>query len=1030
MKRIILFLFLTGLFLPMVSKAQRRTIEGIVKDVTGPLPGVAIMEKSRLTNGVLTDENGQFSFTFTGEAPHILVIKIVGYVDQELTVTGQEWLEVIMQQNMQELEEVIVVGFGTTKRITNTGAVSSIKADEIRNVPTANVQNTLAGRVPGFFSQQRGGQPGRDASDYFIRGVSSLNPAGNRPLIIVDDIEYTYEQLSQINVNEIESISILKDASTTAIYGIKGANGVLVVTTRRGSEGKPRVNLRMESGIQQPVLKPEFLNSYETAFLRNEALSNDRLLPEFTEEDLELFRTGEDPYGHPDVNWYDVVFKPYSLQANTNVDISGGTEAVKYFISGGYLAQNGLIRDFSNERAEVNSNYYFRRYNFRSNLDIQATPSLTFRLDATGRFGEINEPGSSVIFAPSVTQNVMAEILNFNITRPYAAPVRNPDGSYAWAFGTPRGLPTINARLATKGYYRTRRSDFNLLFGGEQKLEVLTQGLSLEARVAYASTVDLVRTLTRTNPPAYHYDPEDGSYTLDPASVESNNRQRLDPFNLGSGNNLAEKRVNVVAYLNYDRTFGDHRVYSMAQMNSTSFTNRERVPENFRGYTLRLGYDYKQKYLFEFNAGYNGSDRFQASERYGFFPAFSAGWNIAEEPFFKERVDFVNLLKIRGSYGLVGSDVVPAGRYLYEQVYNRGGGYSFGETAAGEDPNVIGIVEGALGNDNVTWEKKKSIDIGLDLNMFNDKFSLTVDYFNDVRYDQLVYRGSVSSILGIGFSPTNVARVRNRGWDGQISYRNNIGQVQYNATGVFSFAKNKILFQDEAAPRYPWLARTGHSIGQPFGYTWIGFYENEADVAESAKPEIAGIQPGDLKYKDLNGDGIINESDMGPIGKPNLPNTTAGLTLGMGYKGFSLSVLFQGSTGYSFRVIGMGIEPFRGQLQPIHRERWRPATSESARFPRMTSNPSGINSSEAFPSSFWLLDVQYLRLKTVEMGYQLPSRWLPLDISNARLYLSAYNLLTWTNYDFYQQDPEVASGSVGDAYLNQRIINLGLQIGF
>src|SRR5690606_33912995 len=263
---------------------------------------------------------------------------------------------------------------------------------------------------------------------------------------------------------------------------------------------------------------------------------------------------------------------------------------------GGYLAQKGLIRDFSNERAEVNSNYYFRRYNFRSNLDVQATPSLTLRLDVTGRFGEINEPGSSVLFAPSVSQNVMAEILNFDVTRPYAAPVKNPDGSYAWAYGTPRGLPTINARLATKGYYRTRRSDFNLLFGGEQKLGMLTEGLTLKAQVAYASTVDLVRTLTRGNPTAYHYDPQDGSYTLHHAS-RSGDRHRLEPFNLGAGNNLAEKRVNVLAYLNYDRTFAGHRFHGMAQTNSYSFTYRERVPENFMGYTMRLGYDYKQKYL-------------------------------------------------------------------------------------------------------------------------------------------------------------------------------------------------------------------------------------------------------------------------------------------------------------------------------------------------------------------------------------------------------------------------------------------------
>lgn len=1012
------YLFYILLFIVAVSPQllmAQAVVSGIVKDENGPLTGVTIVEKGTTNNGTITGSNGKFSLHLKNPSDS-LVVSMIGYIRQ-IIKSSEKKMEIIMHPSSQGLNEVMVVGYGTVSRITNTGAVSSIQAAKIRDVPTSSVQNALAGKLPGFFTQQRSGQPGEDASDFFIRGVSSLNPAGNQPLIIVDGIEYTYNQLAQINVNEIESISILKDASATAIYGIKGANGVLIVTTRRGHAGKPQVNVRMESGMQSPVMLPVFLNSYQSALLVNEARQNDGLTPQFSQSDLEHFKTGDDPYAYPYVNWYKAIYKPYSMQYNTNVDISGGNNMVKYFISGGAFRQNGNVRNFEDKydagNRVVNSNYYYRRYDFRSNLDVQASKNLSLRLDLTGRFYQINTP---------YAENIVSEIYDWSQIHPYSAAFINPNGSYTYATDTKSQLPTINARLATEGYSLDREDDMNMLLGGTENLDDITKGLSFTGRIAYASVQSDTRQLSRGAPPTYLYDPVTGTYTLHGTAYVLGN------YTLNAYQGLYNNRLNVQAYFNYDRTFGNHHITSLLLYNKESYYDKNAgwIPQNFKGFSFKGGYDYKDKYLFNFVASYNGSDRFQAHKRYGFFPAVSAGYNIANEPFFKNAIHFADLLKIRASYGVVGSDVTPGNRYLYAQTYNQGATYSFGET----DNEQATITEGALGNPDVTWEKQKELDIGMDMNLFSSKFSMTIDYFNNVRYDQLTTPQNIPLMLGVGVSPENIARVRNKGLDGQISYNNHIGKVGYNITGVFSYAKNKILYMDEAAPAYPWLAQTDHSIGQPFGYTFIGFYQNQEDINKSAKPNTGNtIVPGDLKYKDLNGDGVIDQYDEGPIGRPNLPNSTAGLTLGINYKGLSVSLLFQGAWGYSLSVVGTGIEPFQSQFQPIDELAWTPENSQNARFPRLTTNPTTVNSPSAYMSNFWLINVVYVRLKTLEIGYQLPDKWLPFKINNARIYMSAYNLLTWKNYSLYQQDPEIASNTAGDAYLNQRVVNVGLQVG-
>ena len=1028
MRKIILFFPIIFMMLPVAIYAQSVTITGKVRDISGVLPGVSVVEKGLPTNGVTTDVNGRFTLTLKGQSNTVL-IRFIGYVSQELKVGDKKTLDIIMQTSTNSLDEVAVVAYGTRKRITSTGAVSSISASDIRTVPTANVQNALTGKVPGFFSQQGSGQPGKDASDFYIRGVSSLNPAGNQPLIIVDDIEYNYDQLQQINVNEIESISILKDASSTAIYGIKGANGVLVVSTRRGKGGTPKVNVRVETGVQQPTKSPTFLDSYNTAILINEARANDGLPATFSQSDLDHFKNNDDPYGHPNVNWYDKVFKKYSYQANTNLDISGGTGALKYFISGGILNQNGLVRDFADPQSLVNTNYTFSRYNFRSNLDMKVNKTLDLRLDVTTRFSDLNQP---------YNQNAVGEVYNFTKETPFTAPYLNPNGSYSYAYSqfNPDHLPTLNARLATGGYQHARRTDFNFLFGGTQKLDVITDGLSLTGRIAYSSIEQYTKQIFNEGIPSYHYDPSTDQYSLRPGGTYV-----YQTYGLTGNTDINTNNYNLQLFLNYDRTFNNtHHFSGLVLFNQTSntlFANNlltgdlVGVPQKFRGLSGKVGYDYKQKYLIDFNVAYNGTDRFAAGHRFGVFPAVSLGYNLVKEDFFNNALPVFSLFKLRASYGMVGSDAAPGNRYVYNQVYNNGGGYSFGQS----EQKYPTIYEGALSNANVGWERARKLDIGLDMNLLSDKVSVTFDYFHDVRDLQLITPGTIPLILGADLPAVNLGKTRNQGFDGQISYHGNIGKFQYNTGLVFSYAKNKILFKDEP-PVYKGLLQTGFPIGQQYGYHFVGYY-TAADVAaiNSGKANVAvpdngvPVQPGDLRYDDLNHDGIINVYDKGPIGNPNLPNTVLGLSLQGVYKGFSVSVLFQGSFNYSFAVLGTGIEPFQSQFQPIHQERWTPETASTANFPRLGTNSTSINSPTAYFSDYWLVNAYYIRLKTIDIGYQLPTKLLPFKINNARVYLSAYNLFTWDNYNKYQQDPEISTNTAGDAYINQRVVNLGVQIG-
>ncbi|HEX6426876.1 MAG TPA: TonB-dependent receptor [Niastella sp.] len=1023
MKYIIMLLLFT-LGGAILVQAQTSTVAGqVVDEKKQPVGGATIVEIGDERNVVVSDGDGRFQIRLRTNS-NKLTVSTIGFQTQTIAVNNNNALTIHLVNDTKGLEDVIVVGFGRQKRITSTGAVSSIKGDEIKTVPTASVQNTLAGRLPGFFSQQRSGQPGADAADFFIRGVNSLN-GDNKPLIIVDDIEYDYTQLSQLNANEFESISILKDAATTSIYGLKGANGVLVVTTLRGRIGRPRINFTTEAGVTRVIRMPTFLDAYTTALLRNEGTMNDAygqsqtpVMP-FTPDDLQKFKDGSDPYGHPNVNWTEALFNNSSTQGRYNVDVSGGSPLVKYFISLGYYTQNGILKDVKPIGDYVNTNYFYRRYNYRSNLDITPTKTLKIRLDMNGRFETINNPGGVI-----EKDGLFYELNAFRYMAPYAMPLVNPNGTYGYAshLGAVTGGGATNPiyRLANGGYKRNFNNNYNIIVGADQRLDIITRGLSAKVNVSYAGNNNETRNMTRGGMPTFKYISATNSYA---------GGGRVPVYNVSSVSNALNATTILQASLNYERTIDDHHVTGLFLINQRNFVKEANIPINYRGTTARVDYDFKRKYLLGITVARNGNDLFQENKRYGIFPAVSWGYNLSEEPFFHKLFPVFDLFKIRGSYGLVGSDASFPNTVTSEIQYTTTGGNYYGNTS----------VEDSLVNPNVTWEKERKTDLGIEVNMFNGKITFSGSYFYNYRYEQLIPQGDVPLAVGQILPRKNIGKSENKGFDGMLTYRDRSGQFDYSISANASYAVNKIIYVSEA-PDYPYLAKTGRPIGVlgSLGYDNIGFYQQEDFEADGkvkksmAAPVWSVIQPGDLKYADLNGDGVITDADKTYLSKPNLPSTNLGAEFTVGWKGITLRALVQSAFGYAVQVTAEGAgDAFNGNLRPWNLERWTPATAATATYPRIGLNTNVNNISYITVSDFWFVNTWYVRLKSLEMAYQLPASWIRRTrvVQNARVYVTGYNLINIQDMGKFQQDAEIANGT-GNAYPNTTNINIGLQLGF
>jgi TonB-linked SusC/RagA family outer membrane protein len=1058
MKNFLLLLWLALGTTIQLAYAQSRTVQGVVRDREGTVPGVAVYEKDNTANGASTDVDGRYALTLKGKSG-VLVFRSVNYKLTEVQVGSRTTINVTLESTDQKLDEVTVVGYGEQKKLTQTGAVSQVSGQEIRQNPSASLQNSLVGRLPGFFSQQSSGQPGADGANFFIRGVSSYNQ-NNQPLIIVDDIQYSYDQFARLDPNEIESLSILKDAATTAIYGVRGANGVIVVTTRRGKDGPPQISGRAEFGLSQPTKITHYLDAYQSASLYNQAQINDNnalptpnpnFQPRFSADDLKKFQDGSDPYGHPNVNWRKELFRTWSQQYRANIDISGGSPRVKYFTSVGYLFQNGMLKDFSASTG-VNNNYYQRRYNYRSNLDINVTKGLDMRVDVYGNFAEVNYPS---VNSPNGVNSgnggdVFYDYSSFLTLAPFAYPIYNPNGSYGystWAKsqGSSYDVNNVIGRVTNNGYIRNFENNVNGVLSGKLDLgayNTTLKGLTVTGRAAYTSNYYYTRSNTRNSFPSFIYDPtKDGN---DPTAYTPRdpNVFRTTRYGLGYNPRGTTRVLTLQAIVGYDRTFGKHHASGLALYNRNSNTAGNNnniynfIPANFLGYSLRVGYDYDERYLFQFNAGYNGSDRFSSANRYGFFPAVSAGWNIAEEAFFKRAIPAVDLLKLRGSYGLVGNDALGGGySYYYQQNYfnsnstnnNPGVGWNTGTTSTPQN----GIAEGTLPNDQVTWEKEKKLDVAVEFRLFKNTLSGSVDYFRNNRYDILTTRGTVSGIFGQGLPPVNLGMVRNQGIEVELGYQSPLSRdFSYSIRGNYSFAKNKIIFQDEPQNQYGYQNFTGNSIGQQRVYIFDGFY-SQADATNKDVPKPAtGAQPGDLKYKDLNGDGKIDAFDQSVTGFPSLPNTTFGLNLGVRYKGFSISVLFQGAANFNIAAASEAIKAFGANLTEVHNQAWTPDRGDDAKYPRLTL--LGGISDPLNRSTFWQISGNYVRLKNAQINYDLPTSFMRrLGIPAARIYANGTNLLTWTVADkLYDFDPEINLNIASTPYPPQRLLNFGMSVTF
>lgn len=1011
---------------PEAAFQAETTITGTVKDEKGELlPGVTVRVKDQ-TIAAITNESGRFTLKVP-DRNVVLVFTFMGYVTQERSVGNNNTLDVTMPTSSENLGEVIVVGYGTQKKVSVTGAISSVTTKDLLQSPVANISNSLAGRMSGLLARQSSGEPGQDASTLRIRGIGTFT-GSQEPLIMVDGIEVS--NYNNIDPNEIESVTILKDASSTAIYGVRGANGVLLITTRRGKEGKPQLNLTTNVALnsfvdlREPMNSAEYTRSYNAARKYDSYITGAVYTPRFSDADIAKYESGEDPIMYPSTNYYDMLLKKTSVQTQQNLTISGGTEKTRYFISGGLFNQEALFKQTTLDPG-WDAQIKFKRYNFRSNFNFDVTKRLKIALDLSmqnenrrGSNWNTNRIIQAIGDAPPWQSPGIVD--NKIITQGYSQPVS----------------PIVN--LLGSGYSKEFRSYLNGTVRADYALDFITEGLSIHGKISYQNFNSKRDTYSK-NVVTYSVKRlPDGSLQFRPQSLE-------EPF--GYSEAIAKnRRTYAEAGINYNRTFGHHAVTGLVLYNQTKLFDPNLaflVPNGYQGVVGRVTYAYKDRYMAEFNAGYNGTENFAEGRRFGFFPAYSIGWIPSMEPFFPKN-DVLTFLKIRASYGEVGNDKLNNARFLYRPTsYTYSTGYYFGE--AGVNYSIYTTpVEGALGNELLTWERAVKQNVGLEMRFWKDKFAITADYFSEMRNNILATRQTTPVITGANFPPYNFGKMQNRGIDGDISFNDNIGNVQYWVKGTFTFARNKILEMDEIPQPMPYQQRTGHRVGQYFGLIAEGLYNSWDEVNDAKRPASQWnnnkIQPGDIRYKDVNGDGLISEEDYVPIGYSNFPEQLYGLSFGTSYRGFDISVLFQGATKVSTDLpsrakiaFPLDIGAYRGLLESWSQERYDAGLPISYPHLAIGTDAQQHNYKE---SSYWIRDASYVRLKNVEIGYSLTAGALRrIGISAARFYLNGNNLLTW--HDLPPGiDPEQPVGvwdgnsNGAEPYPLVKTINFGLNLKF
>lgn len=1030
-----------------LAQQSGKTITGKVLDENNqPMPGVTIIVDGT-TNGTMTGPDGTFTL---GGVPSgaTVIVSCIGYTDQVLP-EGKSNYVVSLVPDSEMLEETVVVAFGQQKKLSVTGAISTVASADLRKTTSTRLDNALAGRVTGLTSMQSGGgQPGVDGATMYLRGAATTN--GKSPLILVDGVER--DNIRTIDMNEVESISVLKDASATALYGVQGANGVILIQTRKGQKGKAQLNISVDQSWTSFTKEPSRLHSWEYCELRNEALMNDRQAPEFSEETIAKFRNpllGLDPSSpdydnqvairkavYCDNDYYRMYLKSNTPQTRANANISGGTDFVNYFVNVGYIHQGGNLNTESPDYLGYDPQCYMNRLSLRSNLDFHITKNLTASLNIASYAENVNMPAVGNLYRGDQSWMITDIIYQSQTILPISpGPVTDPrfgdvsDGVVGYNYLDRSAYEIINRR----GFHTNKRKNLNTQFSVNWDLgELVTKGLSVNGMAAY-DTYNIGVLEGRKKERVYNvrvdYDSETLSY--------SSNGDKIEPLTMTSSR-LSNYQIYVQGSINYARTFGKHNVTAMATAYRRFWEGTSAdIPYNVLGTAARATYSFDDRYLVEGNLGYNGSEQFAPSKRFGLFPSGSIGWIASNESFLKGN-KYLTWLKFRASYGLVGNDSMGGLRFLYQDDNQIQSGNGSVQGLGGKI-----VKEGLIGNKNITWELSKKMNLGVEIGLFKD-FRINVDYFTEKRDQILLRRRTVPSFQGVSsdYIPrVNMGKVDNHGVDVEVSYSHTFNRDFSISSRVnFGFNDNTVIELDEPmrSEEYAYqYHEEGFRLGQEFGYLidWNspgnGYFTSQDEIDNYYPYEFGGKpRVGDFVYKDVNGDGVIDQKDLSPIGySTTVPGLNYGISLGLNFKGIDFNVLFSGLGRYSKYYSGQGVVEWtkQGTYFDWTRNGWteeRYKNGEKITYPAISTSQT-VSHTE---NDFFIQNRSFLRLKNIELGYTLPERFLSkVGVKALRVYVSGQNLFVWDNLRITHIDPE-QNNSYG--YPITKNVTLGLNINF
>lgn len=1031
-----------------LAQTSGRTITGKVLDENNqPMPGVTIIVDGT-TNGTMTGPDGTFTL---GGVPSgaTVIVSCIGYTDQVLP-EGKSNYVVSLVPDSEMLEETVVVAFGQQKKLSVTGAISTVASADLRKTTSTRLDNALAGRVTGLTSMQSGGgQPGVDGATMYLRGAATTN--GKSPLILVDGVER--DNIRTIDMNEVESISVLKDASATALYGVQGANGVILIQTRKGQKGKAQLNISVDQSWTSFTKEPSRLHSWEYCELRNEALMNDSQAPEFSEETIAKFRNpllGLDPSAsdyenqvairkaiYCDNDYYRMYLKSNTPQTRLNANISGGTDFVNYFVNVGYIHQGGNLNTESPDYLGYDPQCYMNRLSLRSNLDFHITKNLTASLNIASYAENVNMPAVGDLYRGDQSWMITDIIYQSQTILPISpGPVTDPrfggvsDGVVGYNYLDRSAYEIINRR----GFHTNKRKNLNTQFSVNWDLgELVTKGLSVNGMAAY-DTYNIGVLEGRKKERVYNVRVDYDSETL---SYSSSNGDKIEPLTMTSSR-FSNYQIYVQGSINYARTFGKHNVTAMATAYRRFWEGTSAdIPYNVLGTAARATYSFDDRYLVEGNLGYNGSEQFAPSKRFGLFPSGSIGWIASNESFLKGN-KYLTWLKFRASYGLVGNDSMGGLRFLYQDDNKIQSGNGFVQGLGGKI-----VKEGLIGNKSITWELSKKMNLGVEIGLFKD-FRINVDYFTEKRDQILLKRRTVPSFQGVSsdYIPrVNMGKVDNHGVDVEVSYSHTFNRDFSISSRVnFGFNDNTAIELDEPmrSEEYAYqYHEEGFRLGQEFGYLidWDspgnGYFTSQDEI-DSYYPYGFGGKPrvGDFVYKDVNGDGVIDQKDLSPIGySTTVPGLNYGISLGLNFKGIDFNVLFSGLGRYSKYYSGQGVVEWtkQGTYFDWTRNGWteeRYKNGEKITYPAISTTKT-VSHTE---NDFFIQNRSFLRLKNIELGYTLPERFLSkVGVKALRVYVSGQNLFVWDNLRITHVDPE-QNNSYG--YPITKNVTLGLNINF